>query len=454
MPDTAIRFAGVAIVAAVVACIARPTAAQDVPLPANVVIIVSDDAGYADFSMHGSDVMRTPRLDALAAAGVRFTQGYVSASVCSPSRAGLLTGRHQQRFGHEFNIPPRYSEENGLPVEEATLADLLSGAGYRSIALGKWHLGYAPHFHPLSRGFDDFHGFLQGSRSYRPIKGNRLNRLLRDRAPAPETFEYMTDELGHQAATYIEAHREKPFFLYLAYNAVHGPMHALEADLAAVDGVDKPRRRKLVAMTHALDRSIGTVLDALERTGVAERTLVIFINDNGGATNNASVNAPLRGTKGTPFEGGLRVPFVMRWPGHIPAGLVYQHPVSALDIVPTALAAAGVEAETTRPLDGVDLIPFLKAATTERPHQTLHWRRGPSWAIRDGDWKLLQPKDGSAPMLFDLAADEAETTNLAAEHPERVAALRSMHADWSRTLATPRWRPGSRKKAGPAQPDT
>ena len=176
-------------------CVFRlPQAEADTP--ANVVLIVSDDAGYADFSMHGSPNFPTPNIDRIAKEGVRFSQGYVTASVCSPSRAGIMTGRHQQRFGHHHNIPPKYSEENGLPVEEVTFADLMRARGYRTIALGKWHLGYAPHFHPLSRGFDDYHGFLQGARKYFPIKGNRLNRLLRNRDPVKENFEYMTDELA------------------------------------------------------------------------------------------------------------------------------------------------------------------------------------------------------------------------------------------------------------------
>jgi arylsulfatase A-like enzyme len=410
----------------------------------NIVVILSDDAGYADFSMHGSKQIPTPHIDSLAKGGVRCTNGYVSCSVCSPTRAGLLTGRYQQRFGHEFNVPPRYSETNGLPLDETTIADFLKPAGYRTIALGKWHLGYAPHFHPLSRGFTDYFGFLQGARPYWPIEGTRLNRLLRDREPIPEKFTYMTDELGKQAAAYIAKDKDKPFFLYLAFNAVHTPMHAKEADLAAFKEIANQRRRTLAAMTKSMDEAVGTVLDALKKHGLADDTLVFFLNDNGGARTNASVNAPLRGTKGTPFEGGIRVPFCVRWPGKLPAGKTYDHPVISLDVLPTALAAAGVEVKLKKPLDGVDLLPYLAGKREGRPHETLYWRRGENLAIRHGDWKLLRQRGGK-PMLFDLGKDFREQTDLAGKEPEKVKQLLGMWEEWSGQLKEPRWRGGRRR---------
>jgi arylsulfatase A-like enzyme len=413
----------------------RPTAEPRRP---NVVVIVSDDAGYADFGFQGSTQVPTPHLDALAARGVRFTSGYVTAAVCSPSRAGLLTGRYQQRFGHETNIPPRYSETNGLPVEETLLSDLLREQGYRTIALGKWHLGYAPQFHPLSRGFDDYWGFLQGARSYRPIEGTRLNRLLRDREAVPEGFEYMTDALADEAAAYIDAHAQRPFLLYLAFNAVHTPMHADPAVLEEVQGIEPPRRQKLVAMTISLDRAVGRVMEALREHGLERDTLVVFVNDNGGATNNASINTPLRGTKGTPFEGGVRVPFLMSWPGQLPEGVDYDLPVSTLDVLPTALAAAGRATAPSEPIDGVDLLPFLTGAAAGRPHDILFWHLKDDRAVRDGDWKLvLRGEEG--PLLFDLAADPAESRDLAGEQPERVAELLAKLAAWEAELAEPRW---------------
>ncbi|MGE3171626.1 MAG: sulfatase-like hydrolase/transferase [Planctomycetota bacterium] len=422
--------------------------------PPDIVVLLADDAGYADFSCQGALDLRTPRIDSIAARGVRCTDGYVSGCVCSPSRAGLLTGRHQQRFGHETNIAPRYSETDGLPVEERTLADLLGAAGHRTIALGKWHLGYAPAFHPLARGFTDYWGFLQGARSYFPLaEPTRLNRLLHDRDPAPERFDYLTDALARRAAEYVgecaAAAERPPFLLYVAFNAVHTPMEATTADLAAVpaDGVTS-RRRKLIAMTHALDRAVGTVLDALNEHGLGESTLVVFLNDNGGATNNASRNTPLRGRKGQMFEGGIRVPFLVQWPARLPAGRVVEVPVTALDLLPTFLAAAGIDLPTggERPLDGQDLLPLLAGDDgAEEPfaERTLHWRHLPAWAVRCGRWKLVCQADGDEdepPLrLFDLVADASETDDLAAKEPERVAALRALHEAWAAELAAPRW---------------
>ncbi|HEX8913683.1 MAG TPA: sulfatase-like hydrolase/transferase, partial [Humisphaera sp.] len=380
----------IAVATAMVPARAEPTVAPASPPPAatrpsnrpNIVVLVADDAGYNEFSMNGSKIP-TPRIDSIAKAGVRFTNGYVSGTVCSPTRAGLLTGRYQNRFGHEFNIPPAYSETNGMSLGETTVADVLKGAGYRTIAVGKWHLGYAPRFHPLARGFTDYYGFLQGQRSYWPLaKPSRLNQVLRDREPLPaESFDYLTDELARQAAAYIAASKDRPFFLYLAFNATHAPLHAAPADLAAAGG------NKIAAMTIGLDRGVGVVLDALAASGLADNTLVVFLNDNGGPGGHD--NAPLRGHKGSTWEGGMRVPFAMRWPGVIPAGKVYDPPVIALDLFPTALAAAGVARPPGKPLDGVDLRPFLTGADAGRPHQTLFWKNGAKWAVRHGDLKLV-----------------------------------------------------------------
>ena len=416
--------------------------------PPNIVIILSDDAGYADFSMHGSESVPTPRIDSIAREGVLCSNGYVSASVCSPSRAGLMTGRYQQRFGHETNIPPRFSETNGLPITETTIADVMKSGGYRTIGLGKWHLGYADHFHPMSRGFTDWYGFLQGARSFWAMEGTRLNRLLHDRKPVKESFDYMTDELGRQAAEYIKQTTGKPFFLYLAFNAVHTPMHATKQDLAAVQGQHKPRRKKLIAMTMALDRAVGQVLDALDEQGLTKDTLVVFINDNGGATNNASRNTPLRGTKGTPFEGGHRIPFALRWPGVLPAAKVYHHPVSTLDLLPTASSAAGLNPECKNKWDGVDLLPYLKGNQSGRPHETLYWRLGTAWAIRHRDMKLVYQKKTNrktkeaieiGPLLFDLAIDPGETCDLAKDRPEEVQRLNALYQAWEKELAKPLW---------------
>jgi arylsulfatase A-like enzyme len=411
----------------------------------NIVVLFSDDAGYNEFSCHGNRNFPTPRIDSIGTAGVRFTNGYISGTVCSPSRAGLLTGRYQQHFGHEVNIPPAYSDANGLPLAETLLPQPLKQAGYRTIALGKWHLGYAPKFHPMERGFTDFHGFLQGARSYWPLdQPTRLNRLMLDREPlARESFDYMTDHLAEKAAGYIAEHKDQPFFLYLAFNATHGPNHATEADLAKAGG------NRIKAMTLALDRAVGRVLDALDANGLAGNTLVFFLNDNGGAAGHD--NAPLRGHKGSSWEGGIRIPFLARWPGIIPAGQVCDAPVIGLDLFPTALAAAGVDASPGKPLAGRNLLPLMKGETKARPHQTLYWKTNRPWAVRDGDLKLVGGNAGQdgGPALFDLAADPGETRDLAKERPEEAERLLALYQKWAADIRPTPWAGaanGKRKK--------
>ena len=410
--------------------------------PPNIVVIVSDDSGYADFSLHGAAHFPTPNIDSIAANGVTFTQGYVSASVCSPSRAGFLTGRYQQRFGHHHNIPPRYSDSNGLPVEELTLADALRKEDYRTIALGKWHLGYAPVFHPLSRGFDDYFGFLQGARSYWKLgkKQTRLNQLLRDREPVEEDFEYITDALGKEAAAYIDAYASKPFFLYLAFNATHTPLHATKEKLELADASLPKKRKTLAAMTMSMDDAIGEVLEAISRNDLAEETILIFFNDNGGQTGAGASNAPLRGKKGQPYEGGIRVPFVASWPGHWPKSVRYDLPVSTLDIFPTALKAAGGNpAAVSAPLDGVDLTPHLQPLADSRPHQTLYWHRKNNVAVRDGDWKLLRYTEDGAMELYNIALDPLETSNRFDEEPEIAIQLNKLLEAWLAEHSSARW---------------
>ena len=268
--------------------------------PCNIVLILSDDAGYTDFGFQGSTEFPSPNLDELCQGGVRFTQAYVSASVCSPSRAGLLTGRHQQRFGHEFNLPRVQKEEysagrSGLSVDEQTLADRLKSAGYRTGIVGKWHLGIAEHFQPLQRGFDEFFGFLFGSRSYHPISGGTgVGMRLRDADAGGETVAeeagYLTDRLAAEACKFIERHAAEPFFVFVSFNAVHTPLHSLEEDLAQFPQMEEGDRRHLAAMTLALDRSVGSIMDCLKVHELEERTLVVFLNDNGGAESNSSDN--------------------------------------------------------------------------------------------------------------------------------------------------------------------
>lgn len=411
----------------------------------NIVVIVADDAGYNEFSFHGSQLYSTPRIDSIATNGVKFTSGYVSGTVCSPTRAGILTGRYQNRFGHEFNIPPVYSEDNGLSLEETTIADVLKSDGYRTIALGKWHLGYAPKFHPMERGFTDYYGFLQGARSFFPLeKPTRLNQLLLNRDPVmPESFEYMTDELGRAAADYITKSKNQPFFMYLAFNATHTPIHALESDIAEAEKTSS-EKIKLRAMTIALDRAVGTVLDTLEQESLIENTLLIFVNDNGGAAGHD--NSPLRGQKGQTWEGGMRVPFAMQWPAVLPRGVVYDAPVISLDIFPTAMAAAGVIQSPGKPLDGSNLIPYLTEQPDQVPHKSLFWKNGSKWAVRQGDYKLVGGNPGQTAntiALYNLKSDISETTDISTSNPELVKTLTKDYQAWVRTHQPTPWGNGS-----------
>ena len=407
----------------------------------NIVFIVGDDCGYSEFSFQGGR-LPTPRIDSIAKEGVQLTQGYVSSSVCSPSRAGLLTGRYQQRFGFHGNLPYRKLEVTGLPVSETLLPAALKPAGYRSIAVGKWHLGWDPKFHPLARGFDDFYGFLHGSRTYFPVeKPEPQYQLLLNRESAgKEKFTYLTDELGERAAAYIDLHKAEPFFLYLAFNATHTPFDGKPEDLATAKG------NRLDAMTLGLERAVGTVLDALDRNKLTENTLVVFISDNGGE--NKHDNSPLRGFKRDVFEGGIRVPFAIRWPAKIPAGGTYDQPVIAVDLFATALSIAGLQQPTDKNLDGVDLMPFLTGETKDRPHQTLFWTFGDGWAVRDGDLKLVQnrsaagkgkKKGTSGQQLFDLSRDIAEKNDLAAKQPAEAARIKALYDAWKSTHKPSPW---------------
>jgi arylsulfatase A-like enzyme len=429
---------------------ARSAAAPD-PKKPNILVIVGDDMGYADIGAHGCKDIPTPHLDALAAAGVRFTNGYVSGPYCSPTRAGLLTGRYQTRFGHEFN-PGGGAQGQGMPVGETTLADRLKAAGYATGLVGKWHLGAAAPFHPQKRGFDEFFGFLGGAHPYFPGQGTAM---LRGTTPVKET-EYLTDAFAREAVAFIDKHKEKPFFLYLAFNAVHTPMHAAEPKLQQFAGIADKTRRTYAAMMASMDDAVGAVLGKLREHKLEENTLVVFVSDNGGPTMqgttiNGSVNAPLRGSKRTTLEGGVRVPFLVKWPGKVPAGKVYEQPVIQLDVVPTALAAAGVGVKPDAKLDGVNLLPFLAGEKADPPHKALYWRFGPQMAVRRGDWKLVrydpnvEGRKGpvAAAKLYNLAADVGEANDLAAAHPDRLKELQAAWDAWNVGNFPPLW--GGRK---------
>ena len=415
----------------------------------NILFIVGDDMGYADVGFHGCQDIPTPHFDALAKASVRCTNGYVTAPYCSPTRAGLLSGRYQTRFGHEFNADEITA---GLPLTETTIAARLKSAGYATGLVGKWHLGRAEQFHPLNRGFDEFFGFLPASHDYFDDQG-----LLRGRTPVEEK-EYLTDAFGREAVDFIERHKNESWFLYVAFNAVHTPLQADDARLAKFAHISDTKRRTYAAMMSAMDDAIGRIRKKLDDLGLSAKTLVTFNNDNGGPTmpstaTNGSINAPLRGSKRTTLEGGLRVPFLVSWPGHLSPG-VYDQPVIQLDFAATALAAAGVKIQPEWKLDGVDLVPFLSGQNKVRPHETLYWRFGRQMAIRDGDFKLVRydtnadtlsgapNQPTSPPRLYRLTDDIGEANDLAAAMPEKLKELDAKWDAWNKDNVPPLWTTG------------
>lgn len=408
----------------------------------NLIFILIDDAGYDDFSYMGCKDWQTPRIDSIAKSGVNFTHGYVTASVCGPSRAGLITGRYQQSFGHEENITgglakPVPPEKFGLPLEIPTIGKLLQKQGYVTSVFGKWHLGEHEHFHPNKRGFDHFVGFLGGHRSFWPIDKAHHGHKLMVNDKVVKTPEYLTDHLGKETVKFIETNKDKPFFIYLAYNAVHSPLQATDEDLKSLEHITNKKRRILGAMTIALDRSIGYVLDSLKKQGLEENTIVVFSNDNGAATYLKTNNGGLRGRKGTVWEGGLRVPYCASWKGHIKPGTVCDTPVNTLDIAYTFCKQAGYYGAdfSKMKLAGSDL---LELAAGKKIDRALYWRRGNTSAIRQGDWKLITTK-GKPAFLFDITQDMKETRNLLESNPKQAQKLHTKLQAWDKTLPQPLW---------------
>jgi len=478
-----------------------PTASHDRPNAQrpNIVLLLADDLGYGELGCQGNPQIPTPHIDSIAASGIRFTDGYVTAAYCSASRAGLLTGRYQTRFGYEFNPIGHHNEDSraGLPASEITLARHLHNAGYTTALFGKWHLGGHAAYHPLRRGFDEFFGFLHEGHFFVPppyqqattmlrrktlpagresgddkrphdnsrwvshdgrlIYSNHMghdepaydanNPILRGGQPVEESM-YLTDALTREAVDFVGRSRDRPFFLYLAYNAVHSPLQGADAYMERFVHIDDIHRRIFAAMLANLDDSVGRVLQALRENGLEKNTLVFFISDNGGPTRElTSSNQPLRGGKGDVYEGGIRVPFMVKWPAVLPAGETERRPVISLDIFATATTAAGVSLDDRRIRDGVDLVPYLIGRNEKRPHETLYWRLNQKTALRVGDWKILRtkPPTSNAPesawQLYNLADDMGESRNLAAIHPERTGELVRQWDVLNGQMIEPFWSP-------------
>ncbi len=430
-----------------------PLTAADKP---NILIIFADDLGYADIGVHGGKAVPTPNIDALAASGVRCTSGYVTCPYCSPSRAGMLTGRAQTRFGHEFNPHVGNEAELGLPLDQRTIANELHDVGYATALIGKWHQGFDKPHHPNSRGFDEFFGFLVGGHNYAQHpdadpefgSGHSHNMIYRgDKLQKLDGF--LTDIFTDEAIGFMDRNKQKPWMLYLAYNAVHTPLEISPKVAARLSAeVTEPNRRGYLALLLGLDDAIGRITAHLKTIGADKNTLILFVSDNGGSGHkpylayNTGVNTPLRGDKGQTLEGGIRVPFFASWPGQLPAGTTYGHPVSTLDFLPTACALAG--AKHVDSIEGVNLLPYLKGENKSAPHTTLAWRFGPQKAIRQGDWKLVDARDfdtksQSGWQLFDLSKDIGEAHDLSAQFPEKKAELIKLWDAWNSQNITPKW---------------
>lgn len=467
------------------------TKGQQNKLP-NVIVILVDDLGYGELGCQGNHQIPTPNIDSIAANGVRFTQGYVTSPVCSTSRAGLLTGRHQERFGYTTNLIGAANDEPnaGLPLQEKTIANYLSDSGFITGLFGKWHLGATSKYLPLRRGFDEFFGFLheghfytppphydvvswlrrkvipgggQGrffSRDGRTIYSSQMgthepsydagNPIYRNGQPVEEK-QHLTEAISREAKEFILRNFDKPFFMCVHYNAVHSPMQGADRYMHKFRNIEDPQRRIFLAMLGHLDDGVGQILGALRQIGDTKNTLILFLSDNGGPTRElTSSNAPLRGEKGQLYEGGIRVPFLMQWKNKIPAETVFQQPVSSLDLNATLQSIVGFEPK--HKLDGVDLLPYVQGNKTGRPHDRLYWRSKNQTALRSGDWKIVSTEKPSKEIryeVFDLASDIAEENNLADANPQRLEALQKELQTASMDY---RWTSPDRKKGAAEKP--
>ncbi|MCH7920731.1 MAG: sulfatase-like hydrolase/transferase [Planctomycetes bacterium] len=443
------RAAMVALTALVFALLSSPYAVQGQTDRPNVLILFADDLGHGDVSYNGGDIP-TPNIDALVADGVRLTSGYMTAPVCNPSRAGLITGRYQQRWGQELNTqtePPSGSAKRGaLPPVEQTIGSLMKKAGYATGVIGKWQLGVDDGYHPLDRGFDEFFGFAKVSNFINPdwpgvheasSRGRSPGpRLLRGREPATLDM-LLTEQLAREGIDFIERHKDEPFFLYLPFYAPHVPLETMNKYYQRFPQFENETKRVYAAMISALDDAIGAVLEKLRENGLDEKTLVIFTSDNGAAEyidTDGARNKPLIGHKRNLYEGGIRVPFAMRWKGHLPSGAVYRSPVSSLDILPTALGASNASVPSN--VDGVNLLPFLRGERQGDPHEYLFWRSGPNAAVRKGKWKLFL--SDSIERLYDVQTDPGESNDRASADPAVASELREAFRKWNAQLPNPR----------------
>lgn len=423
----------------------------------NVLIVVSDDQGYVDAGFQGSSEVATPNLDRLAATGVVCTSGYVSHPFCSPTRAGLLTGRYQARFGHEYNpvYDPLDSNE-GLPLTEKLLPQYFQEAGYKTGWVGKWHLGATPAHAPWQRGFSDCFGFIGGGHAFinwNPNERQYTLPLTKNGQPISDVPKHLTESLGQEAAEFVKRNQASPWFLYLAFNAPHTPHQPTAEREQQFAHIEDPQRRKYLAQVSLMDDAIGAVTTALDESGQTQRTLIFFFSDNGGPVKNGANNGGLKGQKGQVYEGGVRVPFIVNWPAKLASQSTFHAPVSSLDVLATSLSAAGISMPVDKKYDSVNLLPYLRGEIKSEPHAAIYWRAGlgKSLAVREGHWKLVR-NAGSPDELYHLGEDRGETKDLAKSQPEIKQRLADALESWTVELIEPVFRGSSVKNEdwGPA----
>ncbi len=462
----------------------------------NIIVILADDLGQTDISLYGNKTIATPNIDRIGKSGVTFTQGYISSPICSPSRAGLLTGRYQQRFGHEFQPNHRYlknmleyygfkmmprfkplspikslevppTEERlrqGLAPSEITLAELLKKYDYSTAVIGKWHLGAADFAKPCARGFDYQYGFYEAFTLYaekkdtsivnQPVKGDYMDKhewetaegrtgncaILRNCCERQEENKYLTDKLTDEAISFVYANQKKPFFLYLPYNAPHAPLQAPRKYYEQFAHIKDPVKRVYAAMIKSMDDQVGRLLNHVDSLGLTDNTVIVFLSDNGGAVYNGTTdNAPYRGGKLTNFEGGIRVPFMMKWDKKIKPGTIYTNPVISLDVFTTIAGIMGIDLPVDRTYDGVNLIPFVNGEKTIMPHDRLCWRSDFNKAIIEGDWKLIVNEYDNTNQLYNIRTDSIEHNNLFLQKPEIAKQLQTNLDSWESEMIKPLW---------------
>ncbi|MFC1607978.1 sulfatase-like hydrolase/transferase [Candidatus Latescibacterota bacterium] len=409
----------------------------------NVVLIFADDQGSIDLNCYGASDLHTPNLDRLAGRGTRFTQFYVAAPVCSPSRAALLTGRYPQRAGLATNT---YGKR-GMPAAQVTIAEMLKGAGYRTGLFGKWHLGDVPELSPNRQGFEEFYGHKVGCiDNYSHFfywQGPNRHDLWRNDEEVWEDGEYFPDLVVRESLRFMSKNKDRPFFMYLPFNMPHYPLQGEPEYRTMYNDTEEPRK-SYAAFVSTLDEKIGTVIDAIDNLGLRDDTIIIYLSDHGHSTEERTFggggsSGPYRGYKFTLWEGGVRVPCIVSWPGHIEEGAVRDQTAISFDWMPTIAHYCGVQLPD-RPIDGQNIAPVIESADTQSPHDVLHWEIGKHWAVREGDWKLVfngpETEDRGvriakeSPFLSNLSEDVTETKNIAGAHPGVVQRLQGLHEKW------------------------